>query len=188
MKGTGARKVPINIENPIDNLLLPLCDILCPVAKRLNMTPNGITTLSAVTGGMGLYYYSHGRSLLAGIFIFLSYFFDCMDGHYARMYNMITKFGDYYDHIKDAIVYFGFMYLLHQGHSHRASYPYVLLGFAALLLGCGWHLGCMEKTKKNSEYLSGLMPLCSDVNQISLARWLGCGTFNAYFIGVALLY
>ena len=31
--------------------------------------------------------------------------FDVLDGNYARNYKMVTQFGDYFDHIKDLIVY-----------------------------------------------------------------------------------
>ena len=40
---------------------------------------------------------------LAAIFYIISYFFDCMDGCYARKYKMTSKFGDYYEHIVDWI-------------------------------------------------------------------------------------
>ena len=33
--------------------------------------------------------------------MFVGYFFDCMDGHFARKYNMVTEFGDMYDYITD---------------------------------------------------------------------------------------
>ena len=42
--------------------------------------------------------------ILACIYYFISYFFDVLDGIYAREYNMVSEFGDYYDHIKDIVV------------------------------------------------------------------------------------
>ena len=35
----------------------------------------------------------------------LGYYFDCIDGPMARKYNMVTVFGDYYDHGTDIICF-----------------------------------------------------------------------------------
>ena len=46
--------------------------------------------------------YTHQFLLSAALFIF-AYIFDCLDGYVARTYNMVTKFGDYYDHVTDVL-------------------------------------------------------------------------------------
>lgn len=38
------------------------------------------------------------------ILYYIGYFFDCMDGNYARTYKMTSDFGDKYDHIGYGII------------------------------------------------------------------------------------
>ena len=47
--------------------------------------------------------YSHSNLFACVIFI-LAAVTDILDGYYARTYNMTSKFGDYYDHIKDLFI------------------------------------------------------------------------------------
>ena len=98
------RKIPEESDNPIDNFILKIVDPLCPLFKALHFTPNGITTISLVFGLLSAYLLYKGHPYLFGITFFISYFFDCMDGYYARKYNMVTRFGDIYDHVKDIVV------------------------------------------------------------------------------------
>ena len=44
------KKIPNEIDNPIDNVLIHLSDLLCPLFKRTGHTPNMITTYSLIFG------------------------------------------------------------------------------------------------------------------------------------------
>jgi hypothetical protein len=69
-----------------------------------DMTANDMTTVSLIFGVIAVIaLYQQNASLFVCSYI-LSYFFDCVDGAYARHYNMVTQFGDWYDHVKDVIV------------------------------------------------------------------------------------
>ena len=46
------------------------------------------------------------------LFFFISQVFDVFDGYLARRYNMSSKFGDYFDHIADAIKTILLFYIL----------------------------------------------------------------------------
>ena len=43
------RKIPPNLENPIDNYLLDVCEYVSPTFYNYGFTPNMITTLSNIT-------------------------------------------------------------------------------------------------------------------------------------------
>ena len=101
---SSARKLPAKYENPIDNFLVSIAEKLNPIFYNLGFNPNGITTLSLIFGILFNYYYFNKKYEMAATMMMISYFFDCMDGNFARTYNMQTKFGDYYDHIKDVLV------------------------------------------------------------------------------------
>jgi phosphatidylglycerophosphate synthase len=106
------RKIPCDLENPIDNVLYDLSDWMCPFFYKTGHTPNMITTYSLITGVLSCYFLWKGHILLFGIFYAISFFFDCMDGHFARKYNMTSKFGDMYDHIKDNIVALSILFVI----------------------------------------------------------------------------
>ena len=97
------RKIPENLENPIDNLIYKDIDKVSSIFKKYNFTPNMLTTISAFFGFLSIYAICKDKFLSGGILYFISYYFDCLDGYYARKYDMVTKFGDYYDHISDTV-------------------------------------------------------------------------------------
>ena len=100
----GYRKLPPEMEHPIDNLNINIGASLSPYFKNLNFTPNTLTTISLITGLLSVYYYTQQNYIYSAILFYISYMFDCWDGYYARRYQMISKFGDKYDHIKDVVV------------------------------------------------------------------------------------
>lgn len=117
------------------------------------------------------------------LFIILSYFFDCFDGHFARSYNMVTKFGDYYDHISDASKVILLVYFICTMYTSKVCYvlPILIIFFILTLI----HLSCQEfyyNRPNASNTLSLLRFFCiankKNVNNIlGITRFFGCGTF-----------
>ena len=99
------RKIESNLENPIDNILIDICDFILPTLKVLNFTPNILTTISLIFGLLSVYCLFREDKKCFAIFYLVSYFFDCVDGMMARKYNMVSRFGDIYDHTKDCLVF-----------------------------------------------------------------------------------
>ena len=56
-----------------------------------------------------MYNLYNGKICNAALFHFFSFVFDCTDGQYARKYNMVSKFGDYYDHVTDILGFIGLL-------------------------------------------------------------------------------
>ena len=50
-----AKKIPDNLDDPIDNIMYKLCEQLSPYFKNTNHTPNMITTYSLVFGLLACY-------------------------------------------------------------------------------------------------------------------------------------
>jgi phosphatidylglycerophosphate synthase len=94
-------KIPANIDNPIDTFLYNIIDKHLDFYYKFNFTPNNITTLSLISGLLSGYAFYKDKYILSALLFILSYYFDCADGKYARKYNMVSKFGDIYDHITD---------------------------------------------------------------------------------------
>lgn len=180
-------KIPSSQENPFDVYNISLVDKLCPTFKSLKFTPNGITTLSLIFGLLSLLFLWNYNVLGFGICYYISYLFDCLDGHYARKYNMVSKFGDLYDHIKDVLVVIGIFTILYLRYKKKNN---VWRNFILLTIGMtlfmNAQLGCQEKLypKNESDTLKFAKNLCpgSPTKTIQITKWFGCGTWIIYII------
>ena len=107
MKQRTGRKISPDYENPIDNVLIQISDWVCPALYEapFGVTPNMLTTMSNLFSILGLYFFYNEAGFKYFLCIWMGYFFDCLDGHFARKYDMCTVFGDYYDHISDLIIH-----------------------------------------------------------------------------------
>lgn len=176
-----ARKIHSSIENPIDNILINICEHLCPHLKKLNFTPNMLTTIGLMLGIISIMFLYKNMYTLSIIFLWLCYFFDCLDGHYARMYDMCTDFGDYYDHIRDIIVSICILVLIFiklKSLRNRLYFTVIILVFGCLL---GSHMGCQELSSDfkhvNSSSLSMTKTMCIHPELIHCTRFFGCASF-----------
>ena len=97
------RKINPEYENKFDNILINISEKIAPVFKKLNFTPNDITSLSNISMCITILLLLQLKYYWACLFLILSYFFDCLDGSFARTYNQVTDFGDKYDHYSDVI-------------------------------------------------------------------------------------
>jgi phosphatidylglycerophosphate synthase len=190
------RKIECNCENPLDNILIHISDYLCPYAYKYGFNPNIITTISllfCIISGLLLLksYY-----IISAIFFLLSYLLDCMDGHFARKYNMVTIFGDYYDHFSDFTKIILILYILYIIDSKIIimMLPVIIL----LLFLMSIHLGCQElyygKIESHSLNITkSLCPVYDINNKLSIekvleyTRYFGCGTFML-FIALIIIY
>ncbi len=178
---SSGRKIPDYFENPVDNLLIDFANYIAPAFRALGFTPNMITGLSAIFGIMSIIFLQRKSYLNAGLCFFIQYFFDCMDGFFARKYKMTSKLGDFFDHIKDAIVILGIVYVFYQ----RKDWGGIALTLATSLC-VTFMLGCQEVLYNSDESPSLAMTKrlspCTTAESahkyLPYLRWLGCGTWN----------
>jgi hypothetical protein len=186
------RKIPEKYDNPLDNLFIIISELMSPYAYSLGMTPNFITTLSSISCIIAVTFLLNGYHYYCCLFLLISYYFDCMDGHMARKYNMVTVFGDYYDHISDIIkiiIVLTALYYINKYKFFRII-PFILL--LAILMSV--HFGCQELlyVSNESETLKITKRLCpvknpkntrEVKNALTKTRYFGSGTF---YIGLVL--
>ena len=185
-------KIPSSQENPIDVANIWLCDKLCPVFRSLKMSANHITTLSLIFGVISLVFLWKYNWIAFAITYYISYMFDCMDGHYARKYKIVSKFGDYYDHIKDVIVVIGLILILIIRYKAPVKiwliFTFIMVIFTVLMIA---HLGCQEKLYPHDESpaLNKSKILCpgNATKNIQYTKWFGCGTWTLIMIFSVLL-
>jgi hypothetical protein len=182
-------KLPKTLDNPIDNWILEICDKMDPLFVQCDMTPNKLTTISAYFGLLSVYCLYNRIKYLPGIFYFISYMFDGADGQYARRHNMVSKFGDYYDHFKDWTIMFMIFYIL-----YKRGKMYLGIFIFSLSLS-GSHIGCQEHyyrqnnpDKEHSDTIGWCRYLCPFENTeiddkrleraMEYTRYFGLGTSN----------
>ena len=96
-------RIPTDLENPYDNIMYFLGSYALLTLKRLGMTPNTLTIIGAifVVGSLTSMYY--GYFLLAAMMYAVAYWFDCIDGQFARHFKMTSPFGEKLDHSVDLL-------------------------------------------------------------------------------------
>ena len=191
-------KIYRRYQDPIDTLSTNLSIKLEPYFKKMNFTPNGITTLSIIAGVMSIYFIFKEYFIIAGLFCLLCYFFDVMDGSYARRYKMVSKFGDYYDHFSDIITAFGIFYALYKKNNFSKIINTIIIIIIIILSIMSLkYVGCQEKDRYNDKtygkyeenILSDLMCLCkTDPQKYFENNIYGIGTFNMFVILLIMSY
>ena len=181
------RYIPLNYENFIDKYIVQYCKVFYPFFKKLNFTPNTLTTFSLVLGLLTCYTFYKKKYKLSAILLFSSYIFDVLDGDYARKYKMVTKFGDYYDHIKDLIVYscFAIIFIIFNRYSKKNLIIIIIIS-CLFLLSILFNLICKMKyiEKGNKEhrshtfkYLADLIPIINCDKIMSYLRYFDAAAF-----------
>jgi len=180
-----AKKIPDNLDDPIDVLMYKLCDKLSPFFKKTGHTPNMITTYSLITGLLSCYaIYKNNIALFIPLFI-ISYFFDCFDGFFARKYKMVSKFGDYYDHIKDASVYVILILVLFYKYYSKITVINVLIMIILFAL-LSSHMGCQQRYYKQNnkdvegETLDFYQKMCRNQDDLKYTRFFGPGMMTIF--------
>ena len=140
------RKVPNELNDGIDNLFYEMSDSLSEHLRKIEgMSPNVITTMGMIFGILGLVMLHYNRIAYSIIFLWLYYFSDCLDGLYARKYNMETKFGDYYDHFRDVSIGILYIYFVYKKIKTKHLKWLFLSVIAVLTLLSAVYLGCQER-------------------------------------------
>lgn len=179
------RKISWSFENPIDNIIVMLGEPIQPILYKLGIVPNMITGLGVIIRLITLHYLSIGNKELFLIGSIFTYFLDCLDGNYARRYNMCTVIGDYFDHFSDLFFHGIILYFLFFKTRLRESsnffYWFIIVFLLAVLL-C-WHLGHQENHYPSGEqesYTLSFLKFFSSIDNkhhIQISRFFGCGTF-----------
>lgn len=170
-------------DNPIDHGLSKVSDSFLPYFNKINYTANGLTTLSLIFAVPALYYLYNHNLVLFTIYASISYFFDVMDGRYARQYGMVSKGGDQYDHFKDIIIGLIAMYILYDRYEitqHLSVLITMAVFFVLLILffGCQENLAAKEnKSATLGLFNTGIVSNNKCPSWMKYLKYFGPGTF-----------
>tara|TARA_B100001094_G_scaffold333314_1_gene410612 strand:- start:2076 stop:2660 length:585 start_codon:yes stop_codon:yes gene_type:complete len=184
------RKIPREIDNFIDNILIDFSSFISPFLKQLNFTPNQITTIGNVFGLLCVKNLEYQNYKSASIFYLLRYICDNTDGFYSRKYNLETPFGDNYDHYSDYIFLAVTTYYLYFKVEFINKNTFWFI-FIILFITSTIHLGCTEQFFQSKEgvnsHLNKLKAVCPKKNIINFIKYFGSGTF-IIFVTLSLYY
>ena len=190
------RKIPVEIENPIDNFCINIAEVTSPFFKDLNFTPNTITTFSLITGIMSITSYIKGDYTASAFYYFSSYIFDCCDGFYARKYDMVTDFGDRYDHYKDFLVASILLFFIVKRYlAAKGIVRFLPFLYLIFMLTQSVQVGCQERLFNRSgepNFLNSFKQVCpvgdDDIYDfMKTVRFGGIGT-GVIFVVFLILY
>ena len=189
------RKIPVEYENPIDNVLYDLSEYVSPTFHSVGFTPNMVTTLSNISAIIVIILLLQANYAWAALFVMVAFFFDCLDGHLARKYKQFSKFGDYYDHISDTSKVVAILFTMYWINSEKfyKIIPIIIVAAGLSLV----HMGCQEKYYDSLEsdtldFTKKLCPTKTDKKEsieetIKYTRYFGAGTFNI-ILALCVLY
>ena len=174
------KKIPDHLNDPVDVVIYDACNAISPYFKETHHTPNIITAYSLITGFLAVYFLYKKNIVWFAVFMMISYFFDCFDGAFARKYKMMSKFGDYYDHVKDTTVFISIAIVLFI--RYRSSISVWNLLFAVTYMSIMYvFFGCQQKyykekhPEKLAETLDSNQSVCKDTSQLAWLRFFGPG-------------
>ena len=142
------RKIPAEYENPIDDYVYKMVAFFDTIFYNYNFTPNIITSLSLITGLLASYYLLK-KSYLSIVFLLISYFLDYSDGYFARKHNMVTEFGDFFDHGSDTIKSISILYSMYT-MDKKLIIDFLPLIILSIILPC-YHFSLQEKIYDKQE-------------------------------------
>jgi len=173
-------KISSTYECPFDIVILKFIDPHLQFYNKLNITPNMITTISIIFGILSAHNIFKGNFKTSALLFIISYYFDCVDGKLARKYNMVSEFGDFYDHFSDLFKIIIILYALYK--VNKKKYNNVQYLIYALFLLCMIHLGYQEVIydSEESPTLSVFKNIANHDNNpentMKITRFFGCGT------------
>jgi len=179
MKDKGKK---VNEESIIDWFLVEIGKPLTDPLHKLGVTPNMITTFGLILGLFSIYFLIHNQYVMSFVFLWLTYWTDCLDGYLARKYNQVTKLGDYLDHFRDIFVTGSIIILLFMkmnGLAVKISSAIIIAIFAFMMC---YYIGCQESLSDYTEHndcLDCFRKLCGKrlEEEIKYTKHFGCGTF-----------
>ena len=184
-------KVDLKYLHPFESYVYRTLNDYLHYLKPYNVTPNQLTTCNIIASILSAYCLYNNQKYLAIIFFIVSYILDCSDGLYARKYKMVSKFGDYYDHISDLVQYLLYAYILF-GKYNLWNYKIIILLLLVYIILHISYLGCMEKiyASKSNNSLSFSKQFCFFYNSkegVNKLKYFGSPT-GLFLVCFIILY
>jgi phosphatidylglycerophosphate synthase len=199
MASSSCKKLPDSLDNPIDTFIIDnIVTPINPYLYKLGFTPNMLTAISGLFGVASVCACYHSKYALCGLLYTISYIFDCFDGNFARCYNMVTEFGDWFDHVKDNLVVFCLIFVIYTKKDIPSN---LKLQVIPILLIMGSLLGVYinDQEKYYNMYSSSKPSATLSIFKLSVtnkppgenlkwSKYFGFGTFHILLVVILVLF
>ncbi len=112
--------------------------------KKTGLSANKFTALSCISALITVYFLYKGQLIIGGIFILLDYFFDVLDGLFARKLSNTSKIGYILDHVSDYV----FRRIWYFALAYSGFISYKLVSLAIFSLAISVFISNLAKMKK----------------------------------------
>lgn len=186
-------KLPRDLENPYDAWILEHTARLLPALRATGCTPNLLTTCRLLCGLWSRWCLWHDRPIAFAFWHHVGYGFDCLDGQMARAYDMVSRVGDIYDHVTDAVLDILLVWIIVR--KYGALPPALLLLVGSMLGLCVVAMGCQQRyyhaanPHAPAESLDAPRALCPPGEPERILRWtrlFGTGTWQWFTMSLVL--
>ena len=176
-------------ENPIDIYIYNLAEYTSNFHHKLGLTPNALTTISLILGLLSSYYLYKRQYNISLVLYATAYFYDCLDGYSARKYNMMSKFGDLYDHGSDFVKHLILFYVAYKVNKKLLIKiaPFLLFFFILVSINLSYQKIIYDK-KDSSTFISLIKNKDKEhaKQMIKYTKYFGPGT-GALFICINII-
>jgi len=153
-------KVGEENESKINNLIYVLVKPLVSFLYNLGFNANGVTTLSLFFCTL-TYYNLKIKNKVCILYYFIYMVLDYADGYMARTYNMMSKFGDMYDHARDVIFH---LFILNVIYQNKTLVSMFVIGLALSMnsFACQEIIYEAKCEEANNNTIGWTKPFCSN--------------------------
>ncbi|MBV9098252.1 MAG: CDP-alcohol phosphatidyltransferase family protein [Frankiaceae bacterium] len=124
--------------------------VLPAIVGRRSITPNGITAVAFVVGGVSVGLFAAGHLVAGAVCYELRFFLDCLDGKLARVRRQSSPFGAAFDRLADSITvpaaYAAIGWTLAERHAWSHTWVFAVALMAAMVMVCELSLDTAKAT------------------------------------------
>ncbi len=174
-------------ESEFNNAIYSVVKKLVPVLYDLGFNPNTVTTLSLIFCVL-TYSNLQLKNSVCVVYYIIYTILDYADGYMARKYNMMSSFGDLYDHARDIIFH---IFILNTIYPRKDLVLIFILGVILSLNSFACQEILYEAKCKNATNgtIGWLKPLCSNNNLLDeFNKYIGSGSIYLFNIIIMLIY
>jgi phosphatidylglycerophosphate synthase len=163
-----------------------------PCWRALGATPNILTGLGGVASALSVYALYHRWFAPAVALIAARLYFDFADGLMARTYDMVTVFGDIFDHTSDTLWFVGVVCVFMFADYPRPLKCAVMTACFVFLVLSVVQAGCIEQeyydtdTTQRDTTISWLRNLCP-ARVVAAAKYTDSGVFYVVIVVCAAI-
>ena len=127
-------------RSPIENIFSKISEKISPYVYNFTFTnkpphPNNITTIGLISNIFAIIELKNGNILSCILYAIIGQYFDNLDGHYAKKYNLESTIGHYYDHLADNVKILGLIFVFYLIYGNKVEIYHMNIFIIIAILG-----------------------------------------------------